>query len=78
MPPWRAIRRRELSATLRKLGFEGPYSGGKHEFMSRGTWFSRSATRVVLEEELPHLLSAQDRGRAGHPPHHAEPDALRP
>lgn len=36
MPPWRAIRRRELIATLRKLGFEGPYSGGKHEFMSRG------------------------------------------
>lgn len=36
MPPWRAIRRRELIATLRKLGFEGPYSGGKPEFMSRG------------------------------------------
>jgi hypothetical protein len=35
MPPWRAIRRRELIATLRRLGFDGPYSGGKHEFMAR-------------------------------------------
>jgi len=22
---------------LRKLGFEGPYAGGKHQFMVRGT-----------------------------------------
>jgi predicted RNA binding protein YcfA (HicA-like mRNA interferase family) len=35
MPPWGPIRRRELIATLRKLGFTGPYSGGKHEFMEK-------------------------------------------
>jgi predicted RNA binding protein YcfA (HicA-like mRNA interferase family) len=35
MPAWRPISRRELIAVLRHLGFEGPYSGGKHEFMVR-------------------------------------------
>jgi len=33
MPAWRPISRRGLVATLRRLGFTGPYSGGKHEFM---------------------------------------------
>lgn len=35
MPAWRPVSRRELIATLRRLGFKGPYSGGKHEFMVR-------------------------------------------
>ena len=35
MPRFGPIRRRELIAALRKLGFSGPYSGGKHEFMQR-------------------------------------------
>lgn len=29
------ISRRKLIASLRSLGFEGPYSGGKHEYMRR-------------------------------------------
>lgn len=33
MPPFGPIRRRDLLACLRKLGFRGPFSGGKHEFM---------------------------------------------
>lgn len=36
MPAWRPVSRRELIATLRRLGFQGLYSGGKHEFMVRG------------------------------------------
>lgn len=35
MPRFGPIRRRELIAALRSLGFTGPYSGGKHEFMQR-------------------------------------------
>ena len=35
MPAFGAIRRRDLVATLRRLGFEGPFAGGKHEFMRR-------------------------------------------
>lgn len=30
------IRRRELIANLRRLGFAGPFPGGRHELMTRG------------------------------------------
>jgi predicted RNA binding protein YcfA (HicA-like mRNA interferase family) len=36
MPAWRPISRRDLVRALRRLGFEGPFSGGKHQFMVRG------------------------------------------
>ena len=35
MPPFGPIQRRELIRILKKLGFSGPYAGGKHEFMVR-------------------------------------------
>ena len=31
------VSRRDLIRRLRRLGFEGPYSGGRHEFMLRET-----------------------------------------
>jgi predicted RNA binding protein YcfA (HicA-like mRNA interferase family) len=36
MPHFGPIKRRELVACFRRLGFTGPYAGGKHEFMQRG------------------------------------------
>ena len=36
------VPRRELLRRLKQLGFEGPYTGGRHEFMVRG------ATRLVV------------------------------
>jgi predicted RNA binding protein YcfA (HicA-like mRNA interferase family) len=36
MPAFGPIKRRDLIYYLRKLGFAGPYSGGKHEFMQKG------------------------------------------
>lgn len=33
------VSRRELVRRLRKLGFEGPYSGTGHEYMVRGDQF---------------------------------------
>ena len=36
MPKFGPIKRRELIRYLRILGFEGPYSGGKHQFMIKG------------------------------------------
>lgn len=30
------IKRNDFIKKLKKLGFEGPYSGGKHQFMIRG------------------------------------------
>jgi predicted RNA binding protein YcfA (HicA-like mRNA interferase family) len=37
MPPLSPVSRRELVRRLRELGFRGPYSGGRHEFMIRET-----------------------------------------
>jgi predicted RNA binding protein YcfA (HicA-like mRNA interferase family) len=36
MPPFGPVRRVELVRALRSLGFDGPFSGGKHQFMARG------------------------------------------
>ena len=33
MPRLGTIKRRDLILYLRRLGFEGPYSGAKHQFM---------------------------------------------
>lgn len=30
------LKRRELIRRLKEAGFEGPYSGAKHQFMARG------------------------------------------
>ena len=42
MPALKPISRRDLVRRLRALGFEGPYAGGRHEFMVRGN------TRLIL------------------------------
>jgi len=36
MPPWKAIKWRELVIFLKKAGYTGPYSGGKHQYLLRG------------------------------------------
>ena len=36
MPKLGPISRRELIHCLRRVGFEGPFSDGKHQFMIRG------------------------------------------
>ncbi len=33
MPSFGPITRRKLVSNLRKIGFEGPYSGGRHQYM---------------------------------------------
>ena len=36
MPPFGPVKRRDLIRCLRRLGFDGPYSGGRHQFMAKG------------------------------------------
>jgi hypothetical protein len=36
MPKFGPISRKELVYYLRRLNFDGPYSGGKHQFMIKG------------------------------------------
>jgi hypothetical protein len=33
MSPWKPCKRRDFIRKLRKLGFEGPYSGTRHQFV---------------------------------------------
>ena len=35
MPSFGPVKRRDLIRHLKQLGFEGPYSGGKHQFVVR-------------------------------------------
>jgi hypothetical protein len=37
MPAFGSIKRKDLIRTLKDAGFEGPYLGGKHEFMVKGS-----------------------------------------
>jgi len=36
MPAWRPVKRRNFIRKLRALGFDGPYSGTRHQFMISG------------------------------------------
>jgi predicted RNA binding protein YcfA (HicA-like mRNA interferase family) len=36
MPSLGPIKRRDLIRSMRELGFEGPFSGGNHEYMEKG------------------------------------------
>ncbi len=36
MPSWGPVKRKDLIRNLIRLGFEGPFSGGRHQFMLKG------------------------------------------
>jgi predicted RNA binding protein YcfA (HicA-like mRNA interferase family) len=36
MPAFGPVKRKELINTLKRAGFEGPFAGGKHEFLVKG------------------------------------------
>ena len=36
MPSFGPVKRTDLIRALKQAGFEGPYAGGKHEFMVKG------------------------------------------
>lgn len=36
MPAFAPIKRKDLIYALKQAGFDGPYAGGKHEFMVKG------------------------------------------
>jgi predicted RNA binding protein YcfA (HicA-like mRNA interferase family) len=36
MPPFGPIKRKDLIKALKQAGFEGPFVGGKHEFLVKG------------------------------------------
>ena len=36
MPPFGPMKRKDLIKALKQTGFEGPFAGGKHEFLIKG------------------------------------------
>ena len=36
MPPFGPIKRRDLISALRQFGFDGPFPGGNHQYMTCG------------------------------------------
>ena len=36
MPPFGPIKRKDLIKALKQAGFQGPFTGGKHEFLVKG------------------------------------------
>jgi hypothetical protein len=47
MPRIGPTSRRDLILNLKRLGFEGPFSGGKHEFMVKGSTTIPFPIRIV-------------------------------
>ena len=59
MPRFGPIHRRDLVRYLRQLGFEGPYSGGKHQFMIKGDitlWLPNPHQSDIGRELLTRVL----------------------
>jgi hypothetical protein len=59
MSPWQPCKRRVFIKRLRKLGFEGPFSGTRHQFMVFGNFrlsipsnaeFSVPQLRMMIRE----------------------------
>jgi hypothetical protein len=46
MPPFGPVKRRDPIRNLKTLGFEGPYSGGNHQYMVRGQTRLRIPTLI--------------------------------
>jgi predicted RNA binding protein YcfA (HicA-like mRNA interferase family) len=36
VPPFKPVKRRDLIKALKAAGFEGPFTGGRHEFLVKG------------------------------------------
>jgi predicted RNA binding protein YcfA (HicA-like mRNA interferase family) len=53
MAGWRPLKRREFIRRLRALGFEGPYSGTRHQFLVRGQ--HRQTIPTNAEYSVPQL-----------------------
>ena len=53
MSPWKPCKRRNFIRRLRKLGFDGPYSGTRHQFMIYGQ--NRMAIPSNTEYSVPQL-----------------------
>ncbi len=60
MPRLGPTKRRDLIDGLRKLGFDGPYGGGNHQYMTRGSHKVRIPNPHQSDISLPLLRRILD------------------
>ena len=53
MAGWRPLKRRDFIRKLRALGFDGPYSGTRHQFMTLGS--NRQTIPTNTEYSVPQI-----------------------
>jgi hypothetical protein len=53
MAGWRPLKRRDFIRKLRALGFDGPYSGTRHQFMIFGS--HRQTIPIDTEYSVPQI-----------------------
>ena len=75
MSRWTPCKRRDFVRRIRKLGFDGPYSGSRHQFMiyeqhrltiPSNAQYSVPQLRMMIreaEEILTHKITAQEWNR---------------
>jgi predicted RNA binding protein YcfA (HicA-like mRNA interferase family) len=59
VPRFGPIKRQDLIRSLQQAGFEGPYSGGKHQFMIKGDitlWIPNPHQGDIGRELLARIL----------------------
>jgi len=59
MPPFGPIKRKDFVRCLSRLGFEGPFAGGRHEFMLNGdltVWIPNPHEGDIGRELLARIL----------------------
>jgi len=59
MAGWRPLKRRDFIRKLRALGFDGPYSGTRHQFMVRGQHRQTIPTNSEYSVPQIRMLSRQ-------------------
>lgn len=67
MPHLGPIKRKDLIYYLRRLGFEGPYSGRRHRFMMKGNitlWVPNPHQGDIAEDLLMRILKQARISRA--------------
>ena len=56
MPQFKPITRKQLIRNLKKLGFDGPYSGGKHQYLIKEN-MRLTIPNPHQKDISPHLLA---------------------
>jgi hypothetical protein len=76
MSGWRPVKRREFVRKLRALGFQGPFSGTRHQFMIFGQHRQTIPTNVEYSVPQIRMLLRQVESIIAHPVSHDEWDSL--